>query len=106
MGEVFAAVTVDPAIVYDESVILGRRVAVKVVSRNVIGEVLMARLQREAIAAVRVKSEYVPQVLDVDTTEEGEVFLVMELLRGQTLAERLRKRGGKMSWDELEGTGE
>jgi serine/threonine protein kinase len=106
MGEVFAAVTVDPAIVYDESVILGRRVAVKVVSRNVIGEVLMARLQREAIAAVRVKSEYVPQVLDVDTTEEGEVFLVMELLRGQTLAERLRKRGGSLPWEELEGMGE
>lgn len=106
MGEVFAAVTIDPSIVYDESVIPGRRVAVKVVSRSIIGDVLMARLQREAIAAVRVKSEHVPQVLDVDTTEEGEVFLVMELLRGQTLAERLRKRGGSLTWDEVDGVGE
>jgi eukaryotic-like serine/threonine-protein kinase len=106
MGEVFAAVTVDPSIVYDEALIPGRRVAVKVVSRNVIGEILMARLQREAIAAARVKSDFVPQLLDVDTTDEGEVFLVMELLRGQTLAERLRRRGGSLTWDELEGLGE
>jgi eukaryotic-like serine/threonine-protein kinase len=106
MGEVFAAVTIDPSIVYDEAVIPGRRVAVKVVSRNVIGELLMARLQREAIAAARVKSDFVPQLLDVDTTDEGEVFLVMELLRGQTMAERMRRRGGSLTWDELEGLGE
>jgi len=106
MGEVFAAVTIDPSIVYDEAVIPGRRVAVKVVSRNILSEVMMARLQREAIAAVRVKSEHVPQVLDVDTTEDGEVFLVMELLRGQTLAARLRQREGTLTWDEVEGIGE
>jgi eukaryotic-like serine/threonine-protein kinase len=106
MGEVFAAVTIDPAIVYDDGIAPGRRVAVKVVSRHVIGEVLMARLQREAIAAVRVKSDFVPRVLDVDTTEEGEVFLVMELLRGQTLAERLRRRGGTLTWDEVAALGE
>jgi eukaryotic-like serine/threonine-protein kinase len=106
MGEVFAAVIVDPSIVHDEGIAPGRRVAVKVVSRQVIGEVLMARLQREAIAAVRVKSDFVPRVLDVDTTEEGEVFLVMELLRGQTLAERLRRRGGTLTWEEVSGIGE
>jgi serine/threonine protein kinase len=43
MGEVFAAVIVDPSIVHDEGVAPGRRVAVKVVSRQVLGEVLMAR---------------------------------------------------------------
>jgi serine/threonine protein kinase len=106
MGEVFAAVTIDPSIVYEEGVAPGRRVAVKVVSRHVLGDVLMARLQREAIAAVRVKSDFVPRVLDVDTTEEGEVFLVMELLRGQTLAERLRRRGGSLTWDEVSSIGE
>jgi serine/threonine protein kinase len=106
MGEVFAAVTIDPSIVYDEAIAPGRRVAVKVVSRHVLGDVLMARLQREAIAAVRVKSDFVPQVLDVDTTEEGEVFLVMELLRGQTLAERLRKRAGILTWEEVSSLGE
>jgi serine/threonine protein kinase len=55
---------------------------------------------------VRVKSDFVPRVLDVDTTEEGEVFLVMELLRGQTLAERLRRRGGTLTWEEVSGIGE
>jgi serine/threonine protein kinase len=106
MGEVFAAVIIDPSIVPDEAIAPGRRVAVKVVSRHVLGEVLMARLQREAIAAVRVKSDFVPRVLDVDTTEEGEVFLVMELLRGQTLAERLRRRGGTLTWEEVSSIGE
>jgi len=89
MGEVFCA--------FDTKTL--RRVAVKVVTRTALGEVLMARLQREAIAAVRVRSEYVPQLLDVDTTEEGEVFLVMELLRGQTLTARLKQRGN-LTWDE------
>ncbi len=94
MGEVFAAVDLTNS----------RRVAIKVVSRSLLGDLLMARLQREAIAAVRVRSDFVPQVLDVDTTEEGEVFLVMELLRGQTLSERLKQRG-HLTWDEVSGLG-
>ncbi len=95
MGEVFCAVDLASQ----------RRVAVKVVRSAFIGDLLMARLQREAIAAVRVRSDYVPQVIDVDTTEEGELFLVMELLRGQTLAERLRQRG-HLTWDEVAKIGE
>jgi eukaryotic-like serine/threonine-protein kinase len=105
MGEVFAAI-VEPSVSIDESLAPGRRVAIKVVSRRVVGETLMARLQREAIAAVRVRSDFVPRVLDVDTTEEGEVFLVMELLRGQTLAERLRRRQGSLTWEEVASIGE
>jgi hypothetical protein len=89
MGEVFCA----------HDMQANRRVAVKVVSRTIIGDILMARLQREAIAAVRVRSDYVPQLLDVDTTEDGEVFLVMELLRGQTLTARLKQRGN-LTWEE------
>jgi len=95
MGEVFSALDLSS----------GRRVAVKVVSRTLVGDLLMARLQREAIAAVRVRSEFVPQVLDVDTTEEGEVFLVMELLRGQTLSERMKRRG-HLTWPEVARIGE
>ncbi len=94
MGEVFCALDLQA----------NRRVAVKVVSRTIIGDILMARLQREAIAAVRVRSDYVPQLLDVDTTEEGEVFLVMELLRGQTLTARLKQRG-HLSWEETASLG-
>jgi serine/threonine protein kinase len=95
MGEVFSSV----------DLVSQRRVAVKVVSRNIIGDLLMARLQREAVAAVRVRSDHVPQILDVDTTEEGELFLVMELLRGQTLAERLKQRG-HLTWEEVSRIGE
>jgi len=54
------------------------------------GEALMdgeavARFQREARAAVKLKSEHVARVLDVGTLASGSPFLVMELLDGLDL---------------------
>ena len=45
----------------------------------------VARFQREARAAVRLKSEHVARVLDVGTLELGSPFIVMELLDGLDL---------------------
>lgn len=95
MGEVFSALHIGT----------GRRVAVKVVSRSSFTEVLMARLHREAIAAGRIRSDYVPQVLDIDMTEGGELFLVMELLQGEPLSQRMKART-TLSWDEVRAIGE
>ncbi len=50
----------------------------------------VARFLREASAAARVKSPYVVQMLDQGTVE-GMPFIVMELLEGEDLAERLRR---------------
>ncbi len=95
MGEVFAATDQD-----------GRRVAIKVVRRLGTDEHLMARLHREAEAAWRVRSAYVPELLEVDTTEEGELFLVMELLEGETLAQRLSSRNAALPWSDVVRIGE
>lgn len=90
MGEVFHAVHLPS----------GTDVALKVVNRDIIDDTMMARLEREAAAASRVESPYIPRMLDVDRLETGELFLVMELLTGETLGERL-KRGGVLSWEEV-----
>jgi len=96
MGEVFAASLIDT----------GERVAIKVVTRALHCENLVQRLHREAIAAARVRSEYVPRLLDVARDEEGELFLAMELLEGETLGARLRNAGGFLSWDQVKSFGE
>ena len=100
MGEVFCAVELRPPVGRegDDEVTLLRpsldsyRVAIKVVSSTVVSEAAMARLQREAVAASRIKSAFVPELIDVGTTEEGEVFLAMEILYGETLSARLKRR--------------
>ncbi|HEY1694106.1 MAG TPA: protein kinase [Polyangiaceae bacterium] len=96
MGEVFEA----------SSLMTGQRVAVKVVNRSFADTMLMERLRREAEAARRVQSEFVPQLYDVDKTPDGELFLVMELLHGETLASRLRRRGGLLTWEDVAHIGE
>jgi serine/threonine-protein kinase len=96
MGEVFEATTLSS----------GVRVAIKVVNRTFLDGMLVERLRREAEAARRVQSEFVPELYEVETTADGELFLVMERLHGQTLAARLRQRGGLLSWDEVAPMGE
>jgi serine/threonine-protein kinase len=107
MGEVFCAVVLvpPPGREGDDEVTLLRpsvdsfRVAIKVVSRTVVSEAAMARLQREAVAASRIKSEFVPELIDVSTTSEGELFLAMEILYGETLSARLKRRRS-LHWEE------
>jgi serine/threonine-protein kinase len=96
MGEVFAASNLET----------GDRVAIKVVNRGLLGDLLMQRLYREAIAASRIQSAYIPRLIEVAQDEDGEMFLVMELLHGETLAERLRRTGGFLTWDEVRRLGE
>ncbi|WP_394847735.1 protein kinase [Pendulispora brunnea] len=96
MGEVFHALHIAS----------GTNVAIKVVSRAMIGDLLMARLEREAAAVARIRSDYIPQLLDVDGTEEGELFLVMELLHGESLSERMKRAGGPLPWDEVHAMGD
>ncbi len=96
MGEVFHAIDLES----------DTDVAIKVVSRKYAGEILMARLEREAAAAARIESEFIPRVLDLDRNEDGELFLVMELLRGESLSEHLKKNGGILPWEEVSQIGE
>src|SRR5262245_31649221 len=91
MGEVFAARRRSD----------GAEVAIKVVSRTLVDDTLMGRLYREAVAAGHIKSDRIPEVFEVGRTHDGELFLVMRLLHGVTLSQRMRDRGSVMMWDEV-----
>ncbi|HEX2674511.1 MAG TPA: serine/threonine-protein kinase [Polyangiaceae bacterium] len=53
----------------------------------------VARFEREARAAVKIRSEHVARVTDVARLENGAPYMVMELLRGRDLAALLRDQG-------------
>jgi len=53
----------------------------------------VARFEREARAAVKIKSEHVARVSDVGKLETGSPYMVMEYLEGSDLSGVLEKRG-------------
>jgi eukaryotic-like serine/threonine-protein kinase len=68
----------------------GNRVAIKILHADLAGfDEIRERFLAEGYAANRVSHPGVVTVRDEGTTDDGAVFLVMDLLRGQTLAERL-----------------
>lgn len=74
---------------------LDEMVAVKLIreERAVAGSDALARFQREARAAARIKSEHVARVLDVDRLPEGSPYIVMELIDGTDLHALVKRRG-------------
>jgi len=54
---------------------------------------VVARFDREARSAVKLKSEHVARVIDVGKTDDGTPFMVMEYLDGQDLSQRLLSGG-------------
>ena len=53
----------------------------------------LGRFQREARAAVKLKSEHVARVLDTGTFDDGSPYIVMEYLEGTDLAGELERAG-------------
>jgi eukaryotic-like serine/threonine-protein kinase len=82
MGEVWEA----------EDTLLGRQVAIKVLAEELAGDpAAVRRFRREARATAKLNH---PNVIGVFDFVEGKApFLVLELLEGQTLADRLRRDG-------------
>ena len=73
---------------------LDERVALKFLRREVMKlPDVVARFDREARAAVKLKSEHVARVSDVGKTEDGIPYMVMELLDGKDLAQLLTEHG-------------
>jgi serine/threonine-protein kinase len=69
---------------------LDQRVAIKLMLPAALhSKEAVARFQREARAAARLRSEHVARVLDVGTLEGGLPYMVMEYLEGLTLAQML-----------------
>jgi eukaryotic-like serine/threonine-protein kinase len=77
-----------------EAVRIGRPVAVKVLNPIFARDPLeVERFRREARIAVQVSSPHVVEMLDFGQAPGGELFLVMELLRGESLRDRLERVG-------------
>jgi serine/threonine-protein kinase len=77
-----------------EHIELGQRMAVKVMTPSANQEPqALARFLREARSAGALQSEHVVRIFDVGTLESGAPYMVMELLRGEDLAQVLLNRG-------------
>jgi eukaryotic-like serine/threonine-protein kinase len=74
-----------------------RRFAVKVIHDDLARyPELIARFEREARAAGRIRSRHVVEVIDVLRTADGRPCLVTELLEGEDLQHRLDRQGHKL----------
>jgi serine/threonine protein kinase len=72
---------------------LDRSVAIKLLADNLAGdEEVRARFTREARLAAKLDHPNVVQVFDVGEEEDGRPYIVMELVAGGTLADRLERR--------------
>lgn len=79
----------------------GRKAAVKIMWQQGICKVPTTELAaHEALLASTVAHPGVVRVLDYDFTDDGSSFLVMELLEGETLDQRRRRKGGTLPLDE------
>ncbi|WP_437325229.1 protein kinase domain-containing protein [Sorangium sp. So ce381] len=82
------------AAVYAATHKIGRREAIKILHPEVArSKDLRARFEREAQAVNRFQHPGVVEIRDIDVTEDGAPFLVMELLDGESLADRLQRLG-------------
>ncbi|MBI5536544.1 MAG: serine/threonine protein kinase [Deltaproteobacteria bacterium] len=82
MGEVWAAVCLADR----------RQVAIKVLLERASRKTdIVARFKREAKVAARIRSPFVCALLDTARTPAGGLALVFEYLRGESLADRLKK---------------
>src|SRR5262245_20866482 len=73
---------------------LDTRIAIKLIdSETAKNANARARFDREAKVAAKIRSPHVVQILDHGTTEEGEPYIAMECLTGESLRERLAARG-------------
>ncbi|WP_052375271.1 serine/threonine-protein kinase [Chondromyces apiculatus] len=79
------------AAVYEaENVDIGKRVAIKVLAQELTtSAVVVERFLREARAAAAIRSPYICDVYDSGRLEDGRPFLVLELLEGESLYERM-----------------
>lgn len=69
---------------------LGKSVAIKVLVESIAKRRdAVERLRQEAIAASSIEHDHIVDVISFDHYEDGSVFIVMELLRGESLASRL-----------------
>jgi len=83
---------------------LGRTVAVKVLHPlQAKRPVAVKRFHQEARAAGAIGHPNICEVYDLGTLDDGSPYLVMERLRGETLADRIQREGGLPFGDVIDG---
>jgi serine/threonine-protein kinase len=83
MGRIFLA----------EQVSVGRRIAVKVINRELTGRSdALIRFQQEARLLASISSEHIVEVYDIGETEHGDPFIAMEYVDGPSLATIIREQ--------------
>lgn len=82
------------AVYEGENVRIRRRVAIKVLNiAAAMSEELVARFEREAQAAGQIGNDHILEVLDLGRLPNGDRYMVMEYLDGETLLERIHRHG-------------
>jgi serine/threonine protein kinase len=77
-----------------EHLTLGTQVAVKFIASELVeNAAMLARFQLEATSAAQIKSPHVVQMFDHGVTDEGQPYIVMELLHGEDLDQRIERKG-------------
>lgn len=77
---------------------ISRRVAVKkLLAEYASNSDLATRFFNEALAVNLVSHPSVVQISEILTDADGSIYLVMEFLAGETLSQRLTRRGGRLS---------
>ncbi len=80
---------------------LDEPVAIKVLHASLANDPDMAaRMLREARSTLRLSSEHIVRVMDVDTLEDGVPYMVLEYLEGTDVATLLRQRGARLGPEE------
>jgi serine/threonine-protein kinase len=82
MGKVYAA----------RHVHINKLFAIKVLSHKIASDrQSIERLRQEAVAASSIDHDNIVNVVSFDTTDDGDVFIVMELLKGDALADIIER---------------
>jgi serine/threonine-protein kinase len=77
-----------------QRILIGDRVAIKILHPQHVAEPLATqRFRREAQAAARLKHPNAVSIYDFGVTSDGLVYLVMELVEGQSLRQIIRRQG-------------
>jgi eukaryotic-like serine/threonine-protein kinase len=74
-----------------ENTFIKRRVAIKVLHAHSVSEETVRRFEREAQAAGCIGSDHILEVLDLGSLPNGDRFMVMEYLDGETLGARMSR---------------
>src|SRR5262245_56662080 len=82
------------AVYEGENIRIHRIVAIKVLHAGVAeNQDAVQRFEREAQAAGRIGSEHIVEVLDLGNLPDGDRFMVMEFMDGDSLSARIQSRG-------------